>query len=271
MSEFTTQVGRLVSGHPMTLQHVKDDQNKPKYESDGVTAVTEYFMAIAIKKGAEQHWNQTPWGQQIHQVGSAGWPNGEIGRPDFAWKMIDGDSTIPNKKGNKPADREGFPGHWIMNLKTRFPIQCCNNGVYDPLQAIKNEKEIKRGDYVRAVVAVKDNAPSQSPGVYLNPKLFELVRAGVEIISENAPDAAASFGATAAVMPEGALVDNAIAQPGAAGNAPPPPSTTPNPPVTEFLDPANMLINYQGKQYTEAQLQGFNWTPQQIQTARDAS
>ena len=99
-TEITTPVGRLVGGHPMIGHPQKDGKTGlPKMQADKVTPVVQYYAGLAVPKGAETHWNQTPWGQQIHQEAVAGWPNGEWQAATFAWKITDGDSGVPNKKG----------------------------------------------------------------------------------------------------------------------------------------------------------------------------
>lgn len=261
--EITTPVGRLVQGHPMVRKPKKDRQGNVKLNDDGSQAL-EIFFAIAIAKGQETHWNQTEWGQKIHAQAQADWPNGEWQRQDFAWKIIDGDSPVPNKAGRIPNQREGFPGHWVVTTSTRFEgVRCFHAGKYAPYEVIQNKDEIKRGDYVRAVLSVKGNGPSESPGVYINPELFELTRAGVQIVSDDGPDAATAFGsapvslpAGAQLAPEQAAVQQALTpvqqtptpvQPdptfaaGAAGAAPPPPP----PPAGPVMLPAAGGVTYE--------------------------
>lgn len=234
-TEITTPVGRLVMGHPMIGNPVIDDKTKqPKIGADGQPRL-EFYVGLAIPKGQETDWKQTEWGQKIQAEAVAGWPAGEHMQPAFAWKIIDGDSPIPNKAGKAPNTREGFPGHWVMNCSNGFPLNCFRVGKYNPMtDQIKRKEEIKRGDYARLVVSVKGNAPSQSPGVYINPSLFELYQAGIEIVSENAPDAAATFGAVAGVLPANALIDtNAPVTSTHATQGPP------VAPATDFLAPGN--------------------------------
>jgi hypothetical protein len=222
MIEVLTPVGRMVSGHPLEMYPVTDDKtNQPKLDSVG-NPRTSTSIGIAIPKGQEKHWNETAWGAQIWNEGVQSWPNGEWRSPVFAWKVIDGDSNIPNKRGHKPCDREGYPGHWVIMASTELSVKCYHAGRYEPHQAIQRKEEIKRGDYIRLFLSVKGNNPSQSPGVYINPTLFELTRAGIEIISANAPDAAASFGSVAAQLPPGAMIDpnaGAVSVPGIAAPA----------------------------------------------------
>jgi hypothetical protein len=233
--EIVTPVGRLVSGHPMEQHPVTDDQGQQKVGADGQPR-TESYLALAIPKGAEGHWAQTQWGAIVWQAGVEGWPNGEYNAPTFAWKITDGDSTVPNKRGKRPVDREGWPGHWVVHMSTGLPIKCFHAGRYDPAQQIQDKNAIKRGDYIRVCLNVRANNPSPSPGVYLNPVMVELNRAGVEIQGDG-PDPAAAFGQTPAELPANAELDpnaNAGAQPAQPAPAPAPapapgPQPTPEP------------------------------------------
>jgi len=193
--EVLSPVGRVVQGHPMRMDVVKDEITKiPKMQKDGVTPQTSAYIALAITKGPEQHWNQTAWGSELFKAGTEAWPNGEFNAPTFSWKIEDGDSQIPNKKGKKNCDKIGHPGHWIVKLSTGIPLKCFHAGAYQPHEVIQNENEIKTGDYARVLIRAKGNGSSQSPGVYLNPELFELSRAGELIVSEGGADAMATFG-----------------------------------------------------------------------------
>ena len=214
MIELLTPVGRVVGGHPMESYPVTDTKTgAPKMNSMNEPR-TSISVGLAIPKGAETDWKQTEWGQKIQQVAVTDWPNGEHAAPAFAWKIVDGDSAIPNKKGNKPCDREGQPGHWIIWSGTEFDsIPCFNAGHYEKHEVIQRKEAIKCGDYARMLLAVKGNNPSESPGIYINPVLFELTRAGIEIVSANAPDAAAAFGGVAPQLPAGAQVDASVVPP----------------------------------------------------------
>lgn len=216
MTEIMLPVGRLVGGHPMKKRPVVDDRTNPptpKMQADGITPQTNTFIAIAIAKGPEQHWNQTVWGAAIWNEGVAGWPGGEYQAATFAWKVEDGDSAIPNKKGKKNRDREGYPGHWIVKCTTQWEVKCYHKDRYAPTQQIQNENEIKPGDYCMVLLDVKGNAPSQSPGVYVNPQLFSLERAGIAIQLSDGPDAQSAFSGVQRELPPGALVDNNVKTP----------------------------------------------------------
>ena len=123
--------GRLVNGHPMKRSPVVDDRTTPPtrvMQADGVTPATEMYMGVAVPKTVGVDWKQEEWGQQIVAEANAGWANGEPNALTFAWKIIDGDSTIPNQKGRIPNQREGYPGHWVMGLSTMFNVKAFHIG-----------------------------------------------------------------------------------------------------------------------------------------------
>ncbi len=159
---FTTPVGRLVQGSLYEPQTENFD-GKPLTTETGEEKIV-FYLGIAIPKGAETHWNQTEWGQKIYAEGTQSWPKGEYHQPTFAWKVVDGDSTIPNKKMNKPCDKPGHPGNWILNFSSSFPTKICQPDA----TPIVIEDYVKLGDYIAVLGSVKTNGSSQSPGVYLN-------------------------------------------------------------------------------------------------------
>jgi len=271
--------GRLVAGHPMVHTVPTDlKTGKPRTKADNITPVDPVaFIAVAVPKGQEQHWNQTEWGGKIWQEAVTSWSRGEYNMKDFAWKIVDGDSQELNKNMTRPCDKEGYKAHWILNCQTSLAIKCYHTGKYGPMDQIQNPKEIKTGDYCRVLIRIVGNGqqPPNTPGLYFNPFGFELVRAGAEIVS--GPDAGAMFGGSGpAVLPPGALVDTAVAGPPPQAVTPPaaiqPPQavTPPQAPNMGFLNPPEPvrepLYAYQGKTYTKTQLLGFKWTEAQIAT-----
>lgn len=189
---FTTPIGRLVWGS-VSKPQTKDADGKPlviKTGPDAGKPTQRYAFGLAVPKGAETHWNQTPWGALIWNTAIAAWPGGQTGAPTFAWKVQDGDSTVPNRRNNKPCDQEGYKGHWILSLSSSFPPSTHNaNGTapVDPTQ-------IKTGFYVQVAASVGGNDSIQNPGVYLNHSMVALAGFGPEITSGPDPTAA-GFGA----------------------------------------------------------------------------
>ena len=233
--EITLPVGRLVGGHPMKSTRNTDKKGIPLFWRDGVTPSMTSFVAVAIPKAGETNWNETVWGQQIVAEAFVAWPNGQHQYPDFAWKIVDGDSQIPGKPykgkpGKIPAQSEGYPGNWVIKASTQLNINCFHVGKYAPHEQIQNQQEIKPGDYCRIVVTVKGNGiDSETPGMYINPDLFELTRAGQLIQLGDGPDAQAAFGGSAPVLPANAQLAPEQPLPAAVpGN--PPPMPTPGAP-----------------------------------------
>lgn len=248
MAQFTfvTPVARLIHGHPIKQNTRTDDVTKqPLIGKDG-QPVKEVYIGIAIPKGSESDWKDTDWGKQIMMAAldaENGYDSATTRRPDFSFKVVDGDSDIPNKNGIAPNTDPHKRGHWVLNLTTRIPYPCYHVGKYSPLDAIQDVNAIKLGDYVRVNIVAKGNKPAKSPGVYLNPNLLELNRVGEAIVREGSgPDAASVFG--------GGMT------PVAAPSAPAPPPAT-DLLVTPPAPPAEEKYKVNGAVYTKSQLLGF--------------
>lgn len=229
----TSPVGRIVMGSlydPSTT----DAEGKPLVVKTGPNAGqprVNYFFALAIPKGAEPHWAHTPWGQQIWNVGNQAFPNAAQS-PAFAWKIEDGDSQIPNKKGRKPCDNEGWRGHWVLKFSGGFAPKVYQQEGAGYVQVMQKDF-CKPGFFVEVAFSVEGNGSQSQPGVYLNHSMVCFRAYGQEITF--GPDvASAGFGA--APLPAGASMTPpagavpmpqapaaAPALPGApAGYAPPP-------------------------------------------------
>jgi hypothetical protein len=179
--ELLTPVGRLVQGS-LYDGNTTDAEGKPLTVRTGVNAGqtrTEYYFALAIPKGSEKHWSETAWGQKIWNVGHKGFPQGQASSPTFAWKIIDGDSTAPNRVGRKPCDREGYPGHWVLNFASGFAPGIYNE---DGTKQISESHFVNLGDYIQVYGSVADNGSMQQPGVYLNHQMVAFRAYGERII-----------------------------------------------------------------------------------------
>ena len=254
MLDFLLPEGRIVKGHPLFDRPVTDDNNRPVLDSNNQQK-TDRYIAIAIPKNGSTDWKQTEWGAQVVQAASdpvEGYTAAEQSSPVFSWKIVDGDSEVPNRKGNAPKDQEGFPGHWVIHLTTALPYAVYANGDY--AVPVTDKNEIKTGDFARIYVSVKGNKPAKTPGVYINPRMAEITRAGQQIVSDNLPSAASVFG-------DGQSTSSPLAgaiTPPPAPNTPPPapaaPATPPPVPVEEKYD-------VQGTVYTRSQLLAMpGWT-----------
>jgi len=223
----TSPVGRIVMGSlydPSTT----DAEGKPLVVKTGPNAGqprVNYFFALAIPKGVEPHWAHTPWGQQIWNVGNQAFPNAAQS-PAFAWKIEDGDSQIPNKKGRKPCENEGWRGHWILKFSGGFAPKVYQQEGAGYVQVTQKDF-CKPGYFVEVAFSVEGNGSQSQPGVYLNHSMVCFRAYGQEITF--GPDvASAGFGASP--LPAGASMTppaGAIPMPQApaaapTGYAPPP-------------------------------------------------
>jgi hypothetical protein len=198
--EFTTPVGRLVMGSLYKPQ-TTDADGHPLVVKQGVNQgqpKVNYFFALAIPKGAEQHWSQTPWGQDIYNSGKEGFPQAHLA-PSFAWKVVDGDSTVPNKKGIAPSTRDGYRGNWVISFNSGFASKIYNK---DGSAPIVEPDAVKLGYYVQVNGTVDGNNSQQNPGVFINHNMVALSAYGEEIFV-GADPLKAGFGDAA--LPAGAL------------------------------------------------------------------
>lgn len=216
----TSPVGRIVMGslyNPSTM----DAEGKPLVVKTGPNAGqprVNYFFALAIPKGPEPHWAHTPWGQQIWNVGNQAFPNAAQS-PAFAWKIEDGDSQIPNKKGRKPVENEGWRGHWILKFSGGFAPKVYQQEGDGYVQVMQKDF-CKPGYFVEVAFSVDGNGSQSQPGVYLNHSMVCFRAYGPEI--SFGPDvASAGFGQSA--LPAGASMTppaGAIPMPQAPAAAP---------------------------------------------------
>lgn len=216
----TSPVGRIVMGSlydPSTT----DAEGKPLVVKTGPNVGqprVNYFFALAIPKGAEPHWAHTAWGQQIWAVGNQAFPNAAQS-PAFAWKIEDGDSQIPNKKGRKPCDNEGWRGHWILKFSGGFAPKVYQQEGAGYVQVMQKDF-CKPGYFVEVAFSVDGNGSQSQPGVYINHSMVCFRAYGPEI--SFGPDvASAGFGQSA--LPAGASMTppaGAIPMPQAPAAAP---------------------------------------------------
>lgn len=257
----TSPVGRFVAGN-LYKPNDKDFDGKPLVVKTGPNAGqprVSYYLGLAIPKGDEQHWSQTEWGSQIWALGHQAFPQAAQ-RPDFAWKIDDGDSQIPNKRNRRPCDQEGFRGCWILKLSGGFAPKIFFQDGNAWVQNLQPDA-LKPGYYVQASFSVDDNGQQNNPGVYLNLQFVAMRGYGAEIsFGPNVEDAGfgraplpagASMVPLAATMPAGAPSNGAYPPPPppaypqapppaayAGAPAPPPVPVAPNPGFVQLPPPA---------------------------------
>lgn len=253
----TSPVARLVAGSLYKPNDKNFDGGQLVYKqgADAGKPRVEYFIAIAIPKTGETHWANTEWGSKIWAVGHKEFPQAAL-RPDFSWKVEDGDSQIPNKRNRKPCEQEGWPGHWIVKLKTSFALSIYKAEGSNWVQLTQPDL-VKCGYYLQVGFSVDGNRQENNPGVYLNPNAICFSGYGPEInFGPNVEDygfgkaampagvsqvplAAAVMPAGAPPPPSGAYPPPPPAPPVYAGSPPPPPvQVTPHPQFLQVPPPA---------------------------------
>lgn len=225
--EFTTPVARMVGGN-LYDPKTKDSEGRPLVyktgDKQGQPRV-DFYSAYAIPKtSGVTHWAQEKgWGEELWKAGHALGGNAAQ-RADFAWKVEDGDSQIPNTKGIKPCDRQGYPGHWVLHTGNSSAPKIVNsNGSAYLLEA----GAVKPGYFVQVNVSINFNGSQSNPGVFINQRVVSLQFHG-EVINFGADPSAMGFGGASApagaiAVPQGAIGATPPAPP-AAGNLPPPPA-----------------------------------------------
>jgi len=212
--------GRLVSSN-LYEPRTKDMQGNPLVYKSGKNAgqpKVDYSIGVAIPK-TQAAWYSEPWGQQIHQFAHQVWGN-MIQRPDFAWKVIDGDSAIPNQNNKLPKDQEGYPGHWVIFFGRNSAPRIVNS---DGSAYLLDANAVKAGYYVQVQASLKSNENAQKPGLYYNHDFVSLQAYGQEI-SRGPDPSQIGFGKSA--LPAGAsavpIGGMSAPMPTPGGMAPPP-------------------------------------------------
>lgn len=286
--KLTTPIGRLIwgslyepqtkdfDGNPLTVKTPGPDFGKPTQR---------FSFGVAIPKGSEQHWSQTPWGQIIWAEGVL-FPNGAASRNDFSWKITDGDSTGFKKGGTKPINTlSGYAGNWVLSFSSSFPPKLYKDNGQTQLV---EPGFIKCGYYVQVAGSVSGNGNTNNPGVFLNHDLVCFQAYGEEIYTGADPLAAGFGGALpagasaaptgASFAPAGYSAPPAMPAPPAAAQAPMPPAVPvagglPLPPGAPVAAPAPapapapvkpVLVQVPGAQYTIEQCRAGGWTDQQL-------
>jgi hypothetical protein len=220
----------MVGGSMYKARPRIDDRTKQPVLKDGQPVVS-YSFGVAIPKTAPM-WQQEVWGAQIKATGDAAYPGGMSNTPTFAWKVIDGDSAIPNKRNHKPCEQEGYKGHWVLWFSQGWAVKLVNaNGT----QELTEPDAVVPGYYIQVFGAVKGNAPSPTPGVYLNPIAVALAGYGQRITVSDVDTTAVGFGTGAVPAGMSQVPVGAMSAPSSAAGV----ATAPNPaPVATPAAPA---------------------------------
>ena len=268
MSQILFPIGRLIGGSVHKLNpRTEQDGKTPKKDVSGNTLMVINF-GVAIPKAGETHWSQTAWGNQIFQIGKAAFPAMHVA-PSFAWKIVDGDSTIPNKNGKLPVNQTGYKGNWVIWFSQGWAPKLVNS---DGTVELPGDQFVP-GYYVQVLGEVTGNGatPTNTAGVYINPVAVALAGQGEKIVVD-VDTTTVGFGGA---LPAGASpVQPVVAgfpapashaapapiTPNAAFMAPPGAPSTPSPPAA----PAKPQMTAKANGATYEQFVGNGWTDQMM-------
>jgi hypothetical protein len=250
--DITSPVGRVVMGSLYTA-NTTDAEGKPLVVKNGPNTGqprSNFFFALAIPKEAgHTHWSQTAWGAAIWGVGHTAFPQAAQS-PTFAWKIEDGDSQVPNKRGRKPCDNEGWKGHWILKFSGGFAPKVYRQDGAGYVQ-VTEENYVTPGYFVEVAGTVDGNGSQSQPGIYLNHSMVcfraygPAIVFGPDVNEAGFGQSALPAGASMTPPPSSIPMPAASAAPTTAVPAMPPIPVTPNPqflqvPPNPSLPPASV-------------------------------
>jgi hypothetical protein len=290
MTNFLTPVARLVSGSLFEPQ-TKDLNGDPLVIKRGPNVgqpMIRYFFALAIQKN-DPGLNELMSVLQKTAVDAFPQlfdPQGACLAPDFAWKFKDGDSTVPDRKGNRPCDKEGYPGHYVFMFSGNYAPKV---HAEDARTVLSDPNSVKRGYYIRVNGNAKGNGEKAKPGLYLNYTSIQFVAYGPVI--ETGPDTSAAFlAAPVAALPPGASRTpiapvNAPAVPSQVAPGAPPVAAmqgagvipgamqgaadTPPPWLSGAPAPAPTTVVVNGQTFEVEALRAAGWSDEQIKAYRN--
>lgn len=229
-----------------------DYNGKPLENKDGTPAVN-YYVVLAVPKLSPE-W--PAFRDMVLQTAREAFPrlqfsvaaNGALqcNLPTFAFKITDGDSTVPDMKGKAPCAKEGHPGNWIVKLNTRMAPKVVDYNMETRVTTIlENYTQAKRGWWYRMSGNIRGNREEGKQGLFLNMGIVQRMSFDTEI--SGGISAEEAF-ASAPLVQYGTQIQtystNSVA-PGMAYVAPATPATTTTtttttppvtpPPVASFL------------------------------------
>lgn len=259
MPDILFPAGRMVGGNLDKLFQRTETNGTPKIGKDGQPEMQCSFGFAIPKTHAAERWQDTPWGKTIYDTGAAAHPN-LVQSPAFSWKVIDGDSQLPNKKGKRPCDQTGYAGHWVLWFSQGWlPKRVNADGTVE-----LPDGAIQPGYYIQVFGSVAGNklVPNGTPGVYLNPIAVALVGEG-ERIATDVDTTKVGFGG--APLPAGAKpVTPAAPQFAAPAPTPAAPPPAPNPAILNVPAPKQMTAKAGGVPYEAFIAQG--WTDDMLRS-----
>lgn len=167
-NDIITPVGRIVQGS-LFQKVTKSKKGRQLLWKNGMPRESIY-VGLAISKN---HAGYQGLMTTIREQARLCWPQNETQRPDFGWKMYDGDTP-------EFIVKDGFPGHTVLRLSTNFSIVVYGQ---DGRTVLTDPTSVKCGDYIDAVISVAANTEAEEPGLFLNLHAARLVGYGEQIVA----------------------------------------------------------------------------------------
>ena len=183
MSEILTPVGRIVQG--ILFKGNTTNQKGQLLTDKSGNPREEFYLNLALPKTEA---STQEFINQLQQIAIQEFPNQEYNKPDFNWKIIDGDTR---------SDKVGFAGHMIVKFKTGFMVPVYKSNGTGFTQLVSAD-QVKVGDWVRIKANV--NKCPDPAGLYMNHQMIEHVGYGEAITNAPAPG---SVFTQPAVLPQG--------------------------------------------------------------------
>jgi hypothetical protein len=206
-----TPPGRFIWGDAYEGE-TKNMQGAPLVVKTGPNAGqarSQWAIGLAIPKTKANWWDESytksdgtvvAWGAAILAEGQKSFPNGAWQRQDFAWKVIDGDSTNFNQ-GTPPkrfCDIPNYKGNWVLKFASGFAPKIVNeNGTAEIIQP----GYVYPGCFIQVFGSLEGNRNDQKPGLYLNLQIISFQAHGERITT--GPDAG-TVGFGGGALPAGA-------------------------------------------------------------------
>jgi hypothetical protein len=206
-----TPPGRFIWGDAYEGE-TKNMQGAPLVVKTGPNAGqprSQWAIGLAIPKTKAAWWDESytksdgtvvAWGAAILAEGQKSFPNGAWQRPDFAWKVIDGDDTRFNQ-GTPPkrfCDIPNYKGNWVLKFASGFAPKIVNeNGTAEIIQP----GYVYPGCFIQVFGSIEGNRNDQKPGLYMNLQIISFQAHGERITT--GPDAG-TVGFGGGALPAGA-------------------------------------------------------------------
>lgn len=271
-------VGRFINGD-LYIPQTTNMAGEPLVIKKGVNAGqprVNFYIGLAIPKTPGcAHWSQEvstnprigAWGKKIWDAGYQFWGDLASQKKNFAWKIVDGDST--DYDGSNPpkryCDKPNYNGHWIISLGKMSTPKIVNS---DGSQYLLDKDVVKPGYFIQIATSISSNNSDLNQGIHINHDIISYQYAGEEIINGIDP---ATIGFGSDKPPAGAIQIN-VAIP----NSPQPVITPIMPPIVpnhNFVNnavpipPAPPVGRLLKNGATYESYIAANWTDQQLSEA----